>query len=110
MLALERAASLKFAKFIISATTPFTEDDLALLRTDAAAALRQRAPAFEGIYASRGWKAPSDIDRVYVNARARAELGWQPKYDFEHVLRLLQSGQPPSSPLAQRIGAKGYHR
>ena len=110
LLALERAASLKFARFIISATTPFTEADLAQLRIDASVPLRQRLPAFEPVYAARGWKAPSDIDRVYVNARVRAELGWRPTYDFEHILRLLDSGQPPSSPLARLIGAKGYHR
>ncbi len=28
------------------------------------------------------------IDRVYVNARARADLEWRPRYDFGHVERL----------------------
>jgi nucleoside-diphosphate-sugar epimerase len=110
LLALERAPALKFAKFIISATTPFTEGDGARLRLDPSALLRQRFPAFEAIYAKHGWKAPHDIDRVYVNARARTELGWQPSYDFERMLQLVHDGLPPSSELARLVGAKGYHR
>ena len=31
---------------------------------------------------------------IYVNERARAELGWRPRH----------------SPLARRVGAKGYRR
>jgi len=49
------------------------------------------------------------IDRVYVNAHARAGLGWAPRYDFRHVLDLLKAGQDPRSPLARAVGAKGYH-
>jgi UDP-glucose 4-epimerase len=49
------------------------------------------------------------IDRVYVNARAREDLGWQPRYDFKHVVACLRAGQDPRSPLARAIGAKGYH-
>jgi UDP-glucose 4-epimerase len=49
------------------------------------------------------------IYRVYVNARARNELGWRPQYDFAHVLAGLQAGKDPRSPLAQLIGSKGYH-
>jgi hypothetical protein len=49
------------------------------------------------------------IDRVYVNDKARKELGWEPRYDFRHALDLLAQGADPRSPLAQSIGAKGYH-
>ena len=44
-----------------------------------------------------------------VNTRARADLGWTPRYDFRAVLDALKVGQDPRSPLAQAIGAKGYH-
>ena len=54
-----------------------------------------------------GCSRPSD--RVYVNARARSDLGWSPRYDFRSVLDALTAGQDPRSPLAQAIGAKGYH-
>jgi len=49
------------------------------------------------------------IERVYVNARARSELGWSPRYDFRHALDRLQSGDDPRSPLSVSVGAKGYH-
>jgi hypothetical protein len=49
------------------------------------------------------------IGRVYVNARARADLGWRPRFDFSSVLDALTEGRDPRSPLAQAIGAKGYH-
>ena len=49
------------------------------------------------------------IDRVYVNERARAELGWRPRYDFAAVIERLAQGEDLRSPLARLIGAKGYH-
>src|SRR4051794_21989973 len=42
--ALERAPELGFGRYIVSATTPFTRDDLPQLRTDAAAAVARRVP------------------------------------------------------------------
>jgi hypothetical protein len=52
--------------------------------------------------------APS-IDRVYVNERARTELGWEPVYDFKTVVDRLAAGEDFRSPLARLIGSKGYH-
>jgi hypothetical protein len=49
------------------------------------------------------------IERVYVNERARRELGWSPRYDFRHALDSLAAGADPRSELARKIGAKGYH-
>jgi UDP-glucose 4-epimerase len=49
------------------------------------------------------------LDRVYVNARARDLLGWQPQYDFAHVLRCVASGREYRSPITLSIGSKGYH-
>ena len=49
------------------------------------------------------------IGRVYVNARARSDLGWSPRYDFGTVLDALAAGQDPRSPLARAVGAKWYH-
>ncbi|MGH2948936.1 MAG: NAD-dependent epimerase/dehydratase family protein [Solirubrobacteraceae bacterium] len=108
-LALERASAIGFGRYIVSATTPFGRDDLATLRTDAPAVVRRLFPAYEAIYAQRGWKMLPGIDRVYVNERARADLGWAPRYDFGHALDRLQAGEDPRSPLALAVGAKGYH-
>ena len=35
--------------------------------------------------------------------------GGDPRYDFRYVLDQLKADQDPRSPLAQAIGAKGYH-
>jgi UDP-glucose 4-epimerase len=109
LLALEKAPSLGFARYIVSATTPFTRDDLHDLNTDARAASVRRAPGYVDVYARRGWSMFPHIDRVYVNDRARAELGWIPHYDFTRVIDLLRAGEDPRSPLAREIGSKMYH-
>src|SRR4051794_39754104 len=106
--ALERAPGLGFGRYIVSATTPFAPDDLAELRADAPAVVRRRFPGYEAVYAERGWRMFDSIDRVYVNERARRELGWRPRYDFGGVLERLRAGEPHGSPLAAAVGAKGY--
>jgi UDP-glucose 4-epimerase len=109
LLAAERAPAIGFGKYIVSATTPFRREDLARLRADAPAVVRDRAPGWEGEYARRGWRMFASIDRVYDNAIARRELGWQPKWDFEAVIaRLIETGDI-RGPLAKAIGEKGYH-
>ena len=108
-LALERAPEIGFGRYIISATTPFTRDDLAELRADAPAVVRRLFPGYEAIYERRGWRMFPSLERVYVNARARRELGWAPRYDFGSVLARLEAGEDHRSPLALAVGAKGYH-
>jgi UDP-glucose 4-epimerase len=107
--AVERAESLGFGRYIISATTPFTTADLALLHQNAPDVVRKHYPEAAQIFERQGWKMFDRIDRVYVNQRARRDLGWQPKYDFGFVLRCLQAGEDFISPTARLIGAKGYH-
>lgn len=107
--ALERVADIGFARLIVSATTPFTPTDLPLLGHDAPAALRRRVPAYESVYADRGWRMLERLDRVYVNDRARAMLGWQPRHDFHRALDRLAAGEDPRSTLALAVDAKGYH-
>jgi nucleoside-diphosphate-sugar epimerase len=108
-LALERAGEIGFGRYIVSATTPFTRDDLAELRADAPAVVRRLFPDYEAIYAERGWTMFPSIDRVYVNERARRELEWRPQYDFNRILDLLLANQDPRSALARTVGSKGYH-
>ena len=109
LLALDRAPAIGFGRYIISATTPFGPDDVAELHRDAAGVVRRLYPDYEEIYARRGWTMLPVIDRVYVNAHAREELGWSPVYDFRFALDRLAAGEDPRSPLALEIGAKGYH-
>jgi UDP-glucose 4-epimerase len=109
LLAIEKAPAIGFGRYIISATTPLTQDDLFDLRANAPLVVKRRIPDYEAEYARRGWKMFPSIDRVYVNARARAELGWSPRYDFRAVLDMLRAGEEPRSPLARAVGSKGYH-
>lgn len=102
--AAERAQQIGFGKYIISATTPFSPADLAALRTEAPAVMARLFPDYAAVYESKGWRMFPGIDRVYVNERARKDLGWQPKYDFQYVLE-----HGVKSPMAKVIGAKGYH-
>jgi UDP-glucose 4-epimerase len=109
LMAAARASDIGFGRYIISATTPFGRDDLAELRQDAPVVVRRLFPEAESLYARRHWRLFPGIDRVYVNHRAVAELGWQPKYDFRHVLDCLRAGTDFRSSLARTVGAKGYH-
>jgi nucleoside-diphosphate-sugar epimerase len=109
LLALAKAPSIGFGRYVISATTPFQPEDLPDLRGSAPEVVRRRVPEYEEEYARRGWRMFPGIDRVYVNERARRELGWQPRYDFRSVLNLLKSGEDMRSPMARAVGSKGYH-
>ena len=108
-LAAQRAPAIGFAKYIISATTPFMPEDLQALREDGPAVVARRAPGYQGEYARRGWKMFPGIGRVYVNDRARRELGWAPAWDFNVIIDRLAAGEDMRSPLARAVGAKGYH-
>jgi nucleoside-diphosphate-sugar epimerase len=107
--AAERATEIGFGKYIISATTPFLPEHLADLRSNAPQVLQQLFPDYEAIYAQSGWKMLPGIDRVYVNEKARLELGWLPRYDFRYILDRVKTGEGIKSPMAKLIGAKGYH-
>jgi UDP-glucose 4-epimerase len=109
LLAAKHAPAAGFRKYIISATTPFRPSDLAQLREDATEAVRRRVPDYEAEYDRRQWKMFPSIDRVYVNERARNELGWLPRYDFHSIIDGLKRGNDVRSPLAQLVGSKGYH-
>ncbi len=109
-LALERAPEIGFGRYVISATTPFTPPTIwgrcartfPLSCAGCFLTTRRSTPR-------AGWRMFPSIERVYVNERARRELGWSPRYDFRHALDALAEGADPRSQLALSIGAKGYH-
>jgi len=109
LLAAEKAATLGFGRYVISATTPFVAADLAQLRADVGSVVRRHVPGAEAIYRERGWRLPHAIERVYVNERARRGLGWQPMHDFQSIIERLSRSQDYRSELAGEIGSKGYH-
>jgi UDP-glucose 4-epimerase len=108
-LALERAPELGFGRYIISATTAFSREDLAALHTDAPAVVHRLFPSYAALYGARGWRMFDTIERVYVNAAARRDLGWAPRHDFAFALQQLANGDEWRSELALAVGAKGYH-
>jgi UDP-glucose 4-epimerase len=109
LLAMQMAPTIGFGRYIISATTPFTPDDLHELRTDAPSVVRRHAPCYEAEYRRRGWSMVPAIDRVYINELARVRLGWQPRYDFGCIIHRLHASEDFRSPLARAVGSKGYH-
>ena len=109
LLALEKIETLGFEKFVISATSPFEKSDLARLHVNAEELVKEKFPDYEELYKSRYWKMFPKIGRVYVNKKARAMLGWNPKYDFSHILNSLKNNKDFRSELSLKIGAKGYH-
>lgn len=109
LLAAQHAPRIGFRKYIISATTPFVRDDLPQLTLDASRVVQHRVPEYEEVYKQLGWKITPTIGRVYINARAREELGWKPRHDFKHLMQRLKNGEGILSPLAKVIGSKGYH-
>jgi nucleoside-diphosphate-sugar epimerase len=107
--AARRAPELGFGRYVVSATTPFTPADLAGLGVDAPAVVFRLFPDLAGRYAERGWRMFPALDRVYVNERARRDLGWSPRYDFRTAVERALAEGDPRSPLARQVGAKGYH-
>jgi UDP-glucose 4-epimerase len=109
LLALAKAPSLGFARYIVSATTPFDRDDAVELAAHAPGVVRRLFPDQPAEYVRRHWGMFPVLDRVYDNHRARVELDWTPRYDFRYVLDRLKCHEDQRSSLARTIGAKGYH-
>jgi len=89
VVALRRGAELGLDTFIVSARTPFHEDDCAALIDDAPAVVARYFPEYPQIYARLGWSMFASIDRVYVSTRAEQVLGFHPRDSFAAKLREL---------------------
>ena len=107
--AIERAAEIGFGRYIVSATSPFTCDELQALRDDLPAVVARHVPHYAAEYAKRDWVMALGDDRVYVNAKARNELGWRPKHDFASAIDSLRADGNHQSVLARQVGVKSYH-
>jgi nucleoside-diphosphate-sugar epimerase len=106
--AAQRAPQLGFGRYLVSATTPFTREDMAQLRTDAASVFARRVPLAAAVWKERRWRFPDRLDRVYVNTRARHDLGWRPRFDLNAIAARLATGESVHTPLSQLVGAKEY--
>ena len=104
------SADIAFGRYIISATTPVHARGPRraphATRPPWSPATR---PATRRVYERLGWRMFDAIERVYVNAAARRDLGWAPRYDFAYALERLAAGEEWRSELALAVGAKGYH-
>lgn len=107
--AIEKAEAIGFARYVISATSPFGPEDLRDLRRDAPGVVEKYFPGYGEEFSRRSWKMFPSIERVYVNEAARRELGWRPTYDFGYALARLREKEDYRSSLAQTVGGKGYH-
>lgn len=109
LLAARRAPDLGFGRYVVSATTPFTPDDLAELAVDAPAVVARLFPDLMRRYRQWGWRMFPTVDRVYVNELARGELGWRPRLDFRAVVERVAATGDPRGEVARAVGVKGYH-
>ncbi len=109
LLAGQKDDEIGFARYILSAITPFSKEDIWNLRNNLQGLLKPLYPSYVDIYKNKGWKMFNGIDRVYVNETARKDLGWRPKYSFSYILKCLKAARAPQSELAAVIGSKGYH-
>ncbi|BCM20245.1 NAD-dependent epimerase/dehydratase family protein [Mesorhizobium sp. J8] len=89
--ALERAPSLGFDIFIVSAQTPFRPQDCAEIIADAPLVVARYFPDYPRLYARKGWTMFSSIDRVYDPSRAREKLGFVCRTSFADVLAALEA-------------------
>lgn len=92
--ALDRAPAAGFGTYIVSAPTPFSRNDAAELKQDAAAVIVRHFPDVADLYAARGWSLPASIDRVYDAGLIARELGFRCGTDFASVLTALRSDAP----------------
>src|SRR5215831_7994155 len=86
-------AMIGFGEYIISATAPFSKNDLIALRNNVPTVVEKLFPDYKKIYQLKNWKMLPGIDRVYVNEKARTELKWKPKYDSRYVLGCIKNGK-----------------
>lgn len=109
--AMNKAREIGWAKYIISAPPPFANDAATLrgLDQDPREVFQAAVPACGGVFKAKGWEFLVRLDRVYDSSKAVRELGWMPKYTFEHVVELVGQGKEWRSELAKKVGKKGYH-
>ena len=92
--ALDRAPSLGFGCFVISAPPPFSREEAAELKRDAAAVIARHFPEAPELYRQQGWRLPRSIGRVYDPSLAEKRMGFRCESDFASVLAALKDGAP----------------
>lgn len=91
--ALDRAPSIGFGAYVISAPTPFARSDAEALKRDAAGVVAGYFPDAQALYRRQGWRLPASLGRVYDASLAERELGFRCRTDFGAVLDALRAGE-----------------
>ncbi len=84
-----------FALYLVSAPTPFSRDDAAELKRDAATVIARCFPDAPALFAARGWTLPRTLDRVYDARAIERDLGFRCHTDFAALLDTLRRGGAP---------------
>ena len=87
-----------YRMFILSGATPFTQSDCNDLKQRPEKVLRHKCHSICDLFASRQWKLPESIDRVYDSSLAQRVLGWTPLHGFDDVAQLLDAHIPEVLP------------
>jgi UDP-glucose 4-epimerase len=105
-----KTEQIGYGLYIISASTPFSQSDLTLLAEHASQVVDRYYPGFREVYAELGWEMFEVLDRVYDNSKAREELEWKPRHDFQAVLDEARRHRHfLRTEVTRYVGVKGYH-
>lgn len=105
---LDRAADggLQFGAYNVVSSLPYTDGDARELRTDPMAVIRRHWPDVEDLLARANVEPWGPIHNWYDVARASADLGWRPRWNFDQFLRAIRAGVSEAS----RIQPAKWHR
>lgn len=79
-------ARAPFRVYNVAADSPFRPADCAALFNDAREVIEAYYPGIADFFARQGWQLPERIDRVFDIGRARDELGYRPRFNFDEFL------------------------
>lgn len=77
----------EFEIFNIASSSPFSKNDLKILKDNPKEAILKLYPEAEAVYAAKNWTFPKSIDRVYVTEKAKSFFGYLPKFTFDYLLK-----------------------
>ena len=107
--ALEHAPAQGFDRYIISAASPFKQDDAPRVATDLPALLQERTPELAAAFKCAQWPLHAGLDRVYDSRKAQQALRWVPTESAEAALKRFLATGDWRGPLALAVGKKPYH-
>lgn len=109
--AMQQAKAIGWGKYIVSAPAPFERSEAVLegLSSEASTVIQQARPQHARMLIEHGWRLPKRMDRVYDSSKAVRDLRWSPTYTFERAVEQAVQSLEWRSPLAVRVGKRGYH-